>query len=404
MGRLNQVHFTQTEKDELAHKIKSRFVAAEINAMIAVGSSNITYLSNGISFPYIDQGLVHPVGIYICFKTNRRILACTFDLADIPEQLGWDGETLVYELTESSPEASLAAALARQTVSGKAGSSVIGIDAEQMSGRQFESFKVALAEQELRPVDSILQELRMTKTDAEVRLLEIAGRMGDRGFISALNHSEGAALDQLSYPMWEYGERFRVHVAEFGGSGVGNMSILQGHRGRDLYSKTGPRETFYEGEFLRLEYSVHNYGYWATGSRTVFIGYPDSEANQSWSDNLVLKTAAVNALLAGNKASEVYGAVAAASEKTGIEFWRTPDVGHGIGASEREAPFLAPYDQTVLEPGMVVVAAVYSYNAKRELICNKDIYLITDSTPELLTWYKNWDSLYRLYGTSARHG
>jgi len=182
------------------------------------------------------------------------------------------------------------------------------------------------------------------------------------------------------------------------------LSILQGERGRDLYSKTGPREIFNEGEFLRLEYSVHNHGYWATGGRTVFIGYPNNEANQAWSDNLLLKTAAINALVAGAKACEVYEAVTAASKQTGIQFCATTDVGHGIGASEREGPFLAPYDQTILAPGMVVVVAVYSFNAKQELLCNKDIYLITDSKPELLTWYKNWDSLYGLYGTSARHG
>ncbi|MFK7801818.1 MAG: M24 family metallopeptidase [Anaerolineae bacterium] len=400
MGRLNQFHFTDVEKTELARKIEERFAAAEIDSIIAVGSSNITYLTNGTVFPYIDQGLIHPVAIYINFKTKRRVLVCTFDLADIPDQLGWDGETLVYELTEATPEESLAAALAREPL----GDGVVGADFEQMSGRQLSALQAIIPNQTIQPVDSILSELRMTKTAAEVRLLEIAGRMGDRGFISALNHSEGAALDNLSYPMWEYGERFRVHVAEFGGSGVGNMSILQGERGRDLYSKTGTREIFNEGEFLRLEHSVHNYGYWATGARTVYIGYPDHDANQAWADNLVLKTAAVDALVAGNKASDVYAAVADMSGEKGIPFWQVSDIGHGVGASEREAPYLAPYDHTILAPGMVVVTSVYTFNNKQELICNKDLFLITESKAELLTWYKNFDSLYALHGTSARHG
>lgn len=404
MSRLNQFRFTQAEKDELAQKIAKKFVAAGIDSIMAVGSSNITYLSTGIVFPYIDQKLVHPVAVYLNFKTKRRILACTFDLADIPEQLGWDGETIVYELNEATAEASLALALSTQVAQGLTNGEVVGADYEQMSGHQLASFQTALPNSVIQSVDTVLAELRMTKTAAEIRLLEIAGRMGDRGFISALNHSEGAALDALSYPMWEYGERFRVHVAEFGGSGVGNLSILQGARGRDLYSKTGTREIFNEGEFLRLEHSVHNFGYWATGARTVFIGYPDSNANQAWADNLLLKTAAVDALVVGNRASDVYAAVVTASEKTAIPFWEIGDVGHGIGASERESPYLAPYDHTPLAAGMVVVVAVYTLNSKQELICNKDIYLITDSKPELLTWYKNWDTLYALHGTSARHG
>ena len=37
---------------------------------------------------------------------------------------------------------------------------------------------------------------------------------------------------------------------------------------------------------------------------------------QDWADNLVLKTAAVDALIAGNRANDVYAAVATASKKT----------------------------------------------------------------------------------------
>lgn len=400
MGRMNQTSFTQEERGALTQKIRDKMTADGIEEMIVTGSSNITFLA-GLVFPYIDQELVHPVALYISFTTNRQIIACTFDLSDIPEQLGWTGETLVYELTESTPEKSLAAALAER-ISGE--NAVIAADFEQMTGGQLDAFKAALPDHDFQPADDTLRALRIIKTPAEVRLLEIAGRMGDRGFISALNHAEGAALDTLSYPMWEYGERFRVHVGEFGGSGVGNLSILQGERGRDLYGETGVREVFHENEFLRMEFSTHNYGYWNTGARTVYIGKPDAAAEKAWAENLALKRTAVNALNTGISASDVFHAVAQAAEEADTAFCQEFGVGHGVGAAEREPPFLAPYDDTVLAPGMVVVVAVYTCNARAELIVNKDTYLITEAAPELLTWYKNWDDLYTIYGTSARHG
>jgi Xaa-Pro aminopeptidase len=204
--------------------------------------------------------------------------------------------------------------------------------------------------------------------------------------------------------MWEYGERFRVHVAEFGGSGVGNLAIMRGERSQHLYGATGTREIFSSGEFNRMEYSVHSHGYWHTGARTVFEGLPDTAAKKAWADNLRLKKSAVDALITGNKASDVYAAVVQASKATGINFWQTGDVGHGVGSSEREAPFLALYDQTELAPNMVIVVAVYTYNDKQQLIVSKDTYLVTDGRPQLLTWYKIWDRLYALHGTSARHG
>lgn len=409
MGRMKQVTFTPAEKSELQEKSQKHFLAAGIEAMIAVGSSNITYLSGGIVFPYLDQKLVHPVALYHNFISQRQILVCTFDLSDIPAQLGWQGEVVVYELTEATPERSLAVALGQVLGDEDLTSKTIGFDDGQMSRGQFLALQEALLGNgqtavSLTPASHILRELRLQKTDAEIRLLEISGRMGDRGFISALNHAEGAALDSLSYPIWEYGERFRVHVAEFGGSGVGNLSVLQGERARDLYSPTGTRETFVKNSFIRMEYSLQSYGYWATGARTVYVGKPDEAAERVWADNLILKRVAIEALLVGNKASDVYAAVANASAQKAIPFWQTSDVGHGLGAAEREAPFLAPYDQTELRPGMVVVVAVYTYTAQQELIGNKDIFLITESAPQLLTWYKNWDRLYALHGTSARHG
>ncbi len=403
MGRLTETCFTETEKSELQQKIAAGLKTRGVDSVLVVGASNITYLTPGLVFPYIDQALIHPVALFHSFKTDKRILACTFDLSDITEQLGWQGETLVYELTEATPEQSLAAALSGQ-VSVEDTGATIGYDGDHMTGGQLEAFEQAMGDRALEPVDGTLQELRLLKTDAEARLLEIAGRMGDRGFISALNHAEGAALDTLSYPMWEYGERFRVHAGEFGASGVGNLSVLQGPRGRDLYNPTGTRETFHEGEILRMEYSVHNYGYWSTGARTVFVGTPDAPARKAWAENLALKRVALDALRPGHRACDVHGAVVAAGEELSVDFWHLSDVGHGVGAAEREAPYLAPYDDTELACGMVIVVAVYTRNEKEELIGNKDTYLVTEEGPELLTWYKNWDKLYALHGTSARHG
>ena len=404
MGRMTQYSFTDEERGELAQKVRSEMRAEGVDGLIVVGSGNITYLSGGIVFPYLDQRLVHPVALYLSFETGRSLFVTTFDLSDIPDQLGWQGETAAYELSETTPAKSLAAELARQLSAEDVNGKTIGMDYAHMTGGVADALAAALPSHDAIAIDDKLAALRIVKTEAEIRLLEITGRIGDRGFISALNHAEGAALDNLSYPMWEYGERYRVHVGEFGGSGVGNLSVLQGERARDLYSKTGTREVFVEHEFLRMEYSQHNYGYWVTGARTVYVGEPDGPAVKAWSDNVQLKNVAIDALRVGNKASDVYSAVSVASAESGIKFWQTTDIGHGVGTTEREAPFLAPFDQTELAAGMVVVVAVYTYGPKQELIGDKDLYLITDGAPQLLTWYRKWDQLYALHGTSARHG
>lgn len=398
MSRMNKISFSKQEQKELSQKITKDLAHKNYDNVLVFGSSNITYLSCGIVFPYLDQKVVHPVAYFMSINSGQRVLFCTFELADIPKQLDWDGEVVVYSLNEKTPELSLATAISSYL------RGTVAIDENYTSLKQLNALKQVSHNTEFIQIDNALNDLKLIKSNAEVRLLEIACRMGDRGFISALNHTEGAALDALSYPLWEYAERFRVHAGEFGGSGVGNISVLKGTDGRELFAPCPPRAIFNDGEFVRLEYSMHNHGYWVTGTRTVFVGTPDAAAEKAYQDNQTLKNSALNALVIGNAACDVYEAVQNKSAAQGIPFWQDIDLGHGLGTNEREAPFLTPYDKSKLKEGMVICLGIYTYGPSKELICDRDVYHLTADGPILLTWHKTYDQLYAMFGTSARHG
>ncbi len=398
MSRMNDISFSAAERKSLEKQIMTRLMAEGYDNVLVFGSSNITYLSCGLVFPYLDQKVVHQVAYYMSIKTGQRVLFCTSELADIPDQLNWDGEVVVYALSEKTPELSLASVISKYL------GEQVAIDENYTTNVQLKALQLISQNTQYIGLDDTLNALKRIKTDAEVRLLEIACRMGDRGFVSALNHTEGAALDTLSYPLWEYAERFRVHAGEFGGSGVGNISVLKGETSRVLYGFCPPRATFTEGEFVRLEYSLHNHGYWISGSRTVYVGNPDNQAISAYKKNQTLKNAARDALIIGNLASDVYATVQQKSLEMGIPFWKDIEIGHGVGTSEREGPFLAPYDKSKLQENMVICLGVYTYGPNKELICDRDVFQLTASGPKLLTWYKTYDQLYAMFGTSARHG
>ncbi|GAB1477482.1 hypothetical protein MASR2M74_00240 [Paracoccaceae bacterium] len=404
MSSLQQVRLTEAERAELASITKKRMNESGVKALLATGSPTITWATGGVCFPYLDQNMVQPVAVFLDFEADLKVIFCSHDLAGIPGQMGWEGVLVPYVLDHASPEASLAAAVAEFLATVPTTADAIGVDGDRMTRGQLTAFRSALPKKTFNDVSNALNAARIRKTTGELRLIEAACRAGDRGFVSALNHTEGAALDTLSYPVWEYGERCRVHVGEFGGSGVGNLVVAQGARARDLYPETDPYATFSKGELVRMEFSAHYAGYWMAGSRTVSVGHPSPEARRSWEDNKILRAAAVDALIVGKRACDVHAAVVAASDRTGIAFWSAQGVGHGVGASEHEAPFLAPFDDRWLSPGMAVAVAVYTYGPNQELICNKDVFEVTDGAPRLLTWYKTFPNLYSLFGTSARHG
>lgn len=404
MRRLDQLNLAPAERDEIAARAMAAAQAAGLRSVVVVGSANIAYLTGGVIFPYLDQQVIHPVALHVDFASGRRRIFCTADVARVPPDCGWRDEVTVYPLTEDTPEASLARVLGAAVQGDSNGAATVGFDAGVMTGALHRALAARLPSHDLVPADGFLRDLRLVKTDAEVRMLEIAARIGDRAYISALNHAEGAALDRLSFPIWEYGERFRVHVGEFEGSAVGTLAIMPGERAKSLQSRTGTREVFADQTYVRIEYSMSNRGYWLVGSRTAFAGRPGADARRAYADNVRLRSVALASLKAGTRACDVFDAVRRSSEAMGIPFWEAGEVGHGVGASEREAPFLSPFDETVLRPNMVLAVGVYTYGPGGELICNRDVYLVTDGEPELLSWYKDWSDLYAIHGTSARHG
>ena len=242
----------------------------------------------------------------------------------------------------------------------------------------------------------------MVKTDAEIRLLEEACRHSDRAFISAINHSEGNVHDPLNYDLWEFAERIRVHVGEFGGSGTGNVTVMQGDDLGQLYNP--PNGLFIPGSFLRAEVTNHHRGYWSSACRTLFVGYPSLDQEKTYQDYSVLKKAAESVLKPGITCDKVFSVVSDTASLHGIEFLKEAGVGHGVGVDEREAPFLTQKDTTTLQKGMVLVLAIYMLSKEGQWVCSKDTYTITKDGYRLLSWYKNWDKLYALVGNSARHG
>lgn len=159
------------------------------------------------------------------------------------------------------------------------------------------------------------------------------------------------------------------------------------------------------GSPLRAEFTSHHLGFWTSGARTLHVGTPAQMFDAAYQDNIALKQKTLGRLQPGAVCSQIFQAIAHEAQSAGINLWTAPGLGHGVGRSEREAPFLCPEDDTPLQPGMVIVVAVYTRGPSGELICSKDTVLINEGGFRLLSWYRDWDArLYALVGITARHG
>ena len=385
---------TRDERKEIENRIRAMMKAVSVDFLVAAAPGNFAYVS-GFSLPYAEQYGTPKAAAVL---GNKLTAVLPPEWAQFPEDMDRACEVSVYTASEGIFTDAVIAHIADLAK----GAEQIGFDKGEVPVDFAEKLENALPGVKCIDISKDLKKLRMVKTQAEVRMLETAIRFVDRASIAALNHSEGTTCDLLSYYTWEFAERIRVHIGEFGGSGSGNITALQGSDMRFL--SKNPTGVLTEGEPLRYEATGNHLGYWASGARTFFIGTPDPEFEAEYNNNIALKKKAAAMLKPGVKACDVYEKILSCAKEMGISVYSEAGFGCGVGTTEREAPYLSPTDDTKLEEGMVIVLAVYTCGPDKELICSKDTYEITAGGSRLMSWYKSFDQLYAITGTHSRHG
>ncbi len=389
------IMISKQDRAVIEAKVRNFMKSVSVDAVIAAVPGNFTYVS-GVSLPYAEQYGTPKAAVVV--EKDKMTVILPPEWEQLPGDQDRDCEVSVYKSSDGLFTDALISHIAEKTH----GYHKIGIDKADLPVGFMQRLQLALPDTEFSDISSELKKLRMIKTEAEIRMLENAVRFVDRAAIAALNHSEGQPCDAVSYYMWEFAERIRVHIGEFGGSACGSVTALQGSDMRFL--SKNPVGLMQEGNPIRFEATGSHLGYWAYGTRTFYIGQPCPCFEADYDKNISLKKYAEGLLKPGMKASDIFKAVTDEAEKRNITVFTEAGIGHGIGLTEREAPYLSPNDDTVLEPGMVIVLGIYTYGPNRELICSKDTFEITEDGTRLMSWYKNYDKLYRINGTHSRHG
>lgn len=403
MERNSARELTSDEHVEIVKRVADALSSKKFDAVLATDGGNVTYLLGGRTLPYVDQRQFYPVAVLRCQDSGLDTLVCPIDQEALARRIGWAGRIIAFGTSETSVRPAFVAAIS-DALQAAGGVTRVGYDAEAISHGLVQDLTAAAKGVSFESDDGLLQDLRAVKTAGELRMLAFAARLADRAVVSAFNHSEGSARDILSYSLWEFMERIRVHVGEFGGSGTGHVSAMQGKRAGVLYEQPERHEALRPGEMLRAEWTNHHRGYWTSAARTISVGALPEALAVDYAKNQQIKKAVADAIKPGVTGADLCAVAAKEAGRIGAVLWTEPGIGHGVGTSEREAPFLVPDSDTPLQANMVISLAIYTRGADDGLIVDKDIHRVTDSGHERLSWYKDYRNIYELVGTTARHG
>jgi Xaa-Pro dipeptidase len=380
------------------NKVYEAVQRTDYDGLVVADVGNFVYLTGCVP----PLGLSRPARRAVMVQTRKGsgTIVCPSAWAEAFRDQGWDGPIRIYGEGDPTRHDGFLRAVSIALKSEGLSNGKLGVDVYSVSRYFIKRLSASNAGVDWQPCDRLLTELRIIKTKDEVEFLEKAANQAEKGIIGALHHLEGA-VGGVGYSLAEFLERVRVHVIEFGGSGVGYLAASQGTDAAVHYVPS--RGMFRLGNMVRIDFSNHHLGYWSSAGRMLTIGPPSSSQNDAYDDNLKVKNAARCRLEPGIRSDRLFQQVEEVARNDGIRFWPEVGIGHGVGTSDWEPPYLRTSDKTVLESGMVIALDVYTYGPCGELVHSKDTYEITEEGCRLLSWYKRWDELYAVTGTRARH-
>jgi Xaa-Pro aminopeptidase len=354
-------------------KVYEAIEKTDYDAVISVGPDNIQYLC-GAALPFLYNSPDRPV-IVLWPKKGSPSIICPVEWVSTLHSNSWIIKVLGYIEGEESLKSSVVV-LAKEVRDFVGEGANIGLDMNRVSNVLFKELEQALSGIELLDCSDWLRKLR----------------------VGAAHHII------VTHPKTEMAlaEDTRVHCIERELDTVGHHSMAQATSGENVrklwplverYS-VGWEKRLRPGEMVRLGMISSYDGYWSNITRMVINGEPTLEQSQAFEELVTLRKKAISSIRPGINCSNVYRSVVEEAERNGIKLIKEMGVGHGIGVTSSEAPYLTAWDETLLEPGMVLVLDPVIIGPEGEILRSKDTIKVTETGCKILGWYINWRAPY----------
>jgi Xaa-Pro dipeptidase len=226
---------------------------------------------------------------------------------------------------------------------------------------------------------------RRVKTTRELELLRAASRAADAGQ-DALSAALTPGITEFELAASAVAAAHRTAQRAV----PCLVDLVSGPRTGTLRYPGGPEaRTLQEGDTVIFDFGVRIGGYWSDTTNTLACGEPSPEQRRYARAAQDAFDAAAAALSPGARASEAHIAASAAFGAHGLEIGHYS--GHQIGVAVNEEPRLVPYDQTIVEAGMIFAVEPGAYagrNGQTGARAEK-VVLVTDDGPEIIsrfTW------------------
>ena len=364
---------------ETTGRIRSAMAGRDLDAIVVVSPENFAYAAG---FVVPSQPLLrwrHAM-LVIPSDGDAGVVAVDMEESTVRARLP-SADVRVWGEFSDDPMTVLARLLSDRGLAGGR----IGIEMDYLPAGDFARLRERVPRARFEAAERLLARLRQVKTRGELDLLRRLSRISDRAILEAYRSVDtgmtemdlAAALTRGVYV--QGAEHFKLLIVATGD--------------RSQLPNVGPSERVLRtGDVCRVEiFSVVD-GYHAGVCRTAVVGEAPPHAERIWANLTACKHLLLDRIRPGASTRGIYETYLAKLSE--LDLPPIAFVGHGIGVHLHEEPYLGPYSDLALEPGMVlgieplVYRTGYGYGMQ-----NKDMVAVTDSGCELLSDVTDSDEL-----------
>ncbi len=221
----------------------------------------------------------------------------------------------------------------------------------------------------------LIQTLRFIKSEAELEIIRRICAIGSAAFARAPD------LFRAGQPLSDAFRAFKIALLQEGAEDVPYLVGGAGTEGYgDVISPPSP-SPLAKGDVLMLDTGATLQGYFCDFDRNFALGNASDAAKRAYAALHRATDAGLEAARPGTTCADLFRAMAphlGGDSNIGR-------LGHGLGMQLTEWPSIAPFDQTVLKPGMVMTLEPSIGVTETTMMVQEENILITDGAPELLT-------------------
>jgi Xaa-Pro aminopeptidase len=225
---------------------------------------------------------------------------------------------------------------------------------------------------------TVLSDLRVAKTDAELDSIAAAGELVSSGVEFALAHATPGKTEIAVK------HEIETWLREAGAESVDFVLVQAGPNSASPHH-AADETRLEEGGPVLVDVAVRLEGYFADMTQQVFLGEIPDDYSQHYEVVRRAEEAGVAAAVVGATAHDVAVEAASVIRAAGLGRWMGARVGHGVGLGVHEPPAVVEGNAWPLQPGTVITVEPGIYIPGRYGIRIEDTIVVTEGGPQRLT-------------------